>query len=221
MATNDSGLQLSMRLLLGIIAGLLISDLLKALVLHFRSCHCVQIWLWPDALIATAAALFLFRVVADNMLYYADPDPLSSSNSYSARVLLVLLDLCSYAFCYDIVSRLDPAAGPISEEAAYGIFADVAVVEGLHWLWSYIALDRVRSTTGSDRQPLLDLLWSWRLLSGAFAVMWLMVWIHLLATPRWPDIGKAALLATLSGGSALAYLVVMQRQYLAPRQVDQ
>src|SRR5688572_15245515 len=94
--TDDTGLHIAMRLLLGIVAGLLVSDILKAFVETVvgdkQSC-CPALL---DSVIVLGAMLFIVRVVVDNVLHYHEVDPIAGTGVCATRVVLIVLDLMSY-----------------------------------------------------------------------------------------------------------------------------
>ena len=150
---GDTGIQIAMRTLLSIVAGLLIADMLKI---------CVRLvigdgWTCPsptDAALAIAALLFIGKVVIDNVLHYHEADWVLQSRSYWLRWVLVSLDLASYSLCYGVVALFDGASGgpiPIYPTVVWS-FAALAGVELLHWRWC----ERAMALACDGKIPCID-----------------------------------------------------------------
>jgi hypothetical protein len=213
---NDTGLHVAMRLLLGIVAGLLISDMLKVAVKTV------------DAGAASAAALqsifavlavflFLIRVVVDNALYYNDRDATTEPEkpAYGLRVLLIGLDLLSYAVCYHMVAEIEPFGGkPFSVGAIMTVAGDMALVEILQFLCCLFAVFGLKLVPEEQttRKPILA---RWRDLSAVSAVLFFIVWMLLrndVLLDPWP--GLIVLLAAIASGAT--YLIGMRRLRYLP-----
>ena len=213
---NDTGLHVAMRLLLGIVAGLLISDVLKVAVKTVdagaASAPALQ-----SIFAVLAVFLFLIRVVVDNVLYYNDRDAITEPGepAYGLRVLLIGIDLLSYALCYHMVAELEPFAGkPLSVGAVATVVGDMALVEILQFLCCLFAVMGLKLVAEEKitRKPLLA---RWRDLSGVSAVLFFIVWAVLrndVLLDPWP--GLIALLAAIASGAT--YLIGMRRLRYLP-----
>lgn len=154
MPQTDSRLQKAMRALLAIIAGLLIADMLRNVVDTIRAGgpH-----LWANAAIVIGAALFLFRIVVDNILFYEKKD--TTSGGYVTRVALIVLDLISYALCYDVVARLDPGGDEwlrFSRPVLAVALLHIAMIETFHSLWCRLWLPLADAASKDHLRK-----WSW------------------------------------------------------------
>jgi len=178
---NDSGLQVAMRMLLSIIAGLLLADILKLAVSSLLD-EGKTFRLWASFLVVSAAALlFIARVVVDNVLYYNAPDAKLNEEAYFARVLLIVCDLVSYTLCYHIVNLLTAEASrnDLSATLLIRVIFDMAGVEFLHAAWCHLALVRLNIPVESPYHTKRRDWWRrWRATSGTFgaaAFIWAMV----------------------------------------------
>ncbi|HEX8409780.1 MAG TPA: hypothetical protein VF883_13040 [Thermoanaerobaculia bacterium] len=211
-----------MRALLGIISGLIISDLLKNTVTSMQGD-------WPpkspsvaNGLVMLGATFFVTRVLADNLLYYTDRDAAtgdSDDDAYTKRVFLIVCDLTSYAFCYAIVLRLvDTGTGRYlgMQTLAWALFYFV-VVEALHWWWCRVAIKIVTERKDRAERQRLNLLIRWRRLSRESTALWAIPAAAAFAIPRQPQfvtVPVAAFICALSVASAWRYLSKMRDQYL-------
>ncbi len=209
-----------MRTLLGIIAGLIISDLLKATVSTVIDAQSPTADAWAANVLAmTAATLFVLRVLADNVLYYAGHDGGDPGAAYARRVGLLLNDLCSYALCYGIVVLLAPGVGgrPLPTVTAAGVILCFALVEALHWLWckgAHRLATEAGSTPDSHAATWLAI---WRGLSGRWALAWItsggFLFCFARTSPHLPW-WAGLLIFAASVGAAWHYLARLQHHYV-------
>ena len=186
---KDSGLQHAMRALLGIIAGLLVAEMLQHLVAKVRS------GTLGDTLLALAATLFLFRVVVDNILFYQLDD--RTEKAYVRRILLIFLDLMSYGVLYFMVASLKERPQLTSVVKA------MAIVEMLHALWCMLSLsvlDAIKSQD-EDRKRMLRRWFVTSTFGAVFAgIVLAVVW-------------KVPLSYDQQAGTVLAYAVIASLGY--------
>lgn len=218
--TNDTGLHISMRLLLGIIAGLLISDALKATVKRIVGDAPVCCPAWPDALVTSCALIFIGRVVVDNVLYYHEIDPITGRR-YATRVTLILLDLLSYALCYATVALLEPGT-PFARLATLNVVLSLGAltaVEVLYLWWCQFAIVALRNSAALRQRGRLILLKKWLSLcvrsavAGAIAFAALLFYRDDTVTPA-----IALIFATYTISSAMSSLIEMRSGYLRRRE---
>ncbi|HEU4887373.1 MAG TPA: hypothetical protein VFV49_05760 [Thermoanaerobaculia bacterium] len=218
---NDSGLQVAMRMLLSIIAGLLLADILKLTVSSLLD-EGKTVRLWADFLaVSVAALLFIARVVVDNVLYYNAPDAKLTEESYSARVLLIVCDLVSYTLCYHIVNLLTAEASKsdLSATLLIRVIFDMALVELLHAAWCHLALERLKIPATSPHRTKRRNWWRrWRATSAMFgtgAFIWATVALTLLLfTDRYiPVTAHVIFLLSFAIVAAGAYAYVMRDEY--------
>lgn len=217
--TRDTGLHISMRALLSIIAGLLVADAVKACVVALTAGAASTPEPWINVALALAGTLFVARVVTDNLLYYAAPDVKTKEQHYVRRVLLILLDLMSYAVCYAIVARITIASGAnvLTTGAVRWMVIYATLVEILHATWCLIARYGLPNEDLEDARTRNEWLEDWFRISGASAVAgtvlsifaWRRFHPGFEASPRWLAI--TALLVSLA--SVGAYLWAMQKHY--------
>jgi hypothetical protein len=223
MNDPDTGLHVSMRLLFGIIAGLIVTDLLKSCVQTIPSEPTPRAFGELKFLVSTAALFFVTRVLVDNGLYYYRPDTRTLKPVYLSRMFLLLCDLASYALCYYIVVLVERVTGAPSGDAretppalphlrAIG-YATIGI-ETLHFVWCCFALLRVRSPKASpDYEPRTSWLKRWALVSGASAAagIALLIWGTLGA---WQEEGWVAFIVLFALASVITYVLVMRPEYL-------
>lgn len=170
---GDTGIQIAMRTLLSIVAGLLIADMLKITVRiaigdGWTCCQSAA-----DVALSTAALAFIGKVVIDNVLHYHEADWVFASRLYWHRWFLVVLDLASYALCYTTVALFDIASGArvtIYPTVVVSLAA-LAAVELLHWFWCDRAMALARTggiCADDDRVSALKV---WRNTSCASAAL--------------------------------------------------
>lgn len=205
---SASGLQKSMRFLLQVIAGLLLSEYVtKSVTIYHQSAATVNL------LVLAAAGAFLFRLFVDNLLFYEASDrTIAKASEYVVRLLLLLLDLASYVVCYDIVYRL----GRLAERTGYvyryvaiqRVMYAIAIVEALHFIWSAVArvADRKWGDGKSEQR-----FGRWMLCSGGTSVV--MAVLARLIVPALSPTSAAAWFAIASAISLFAYLSLMESQY--------
>jgi hypothetical protein len=220
---TDTGLHISMRALLGIIAGLLVAEAVKACVLAVTAGAASEPTTWLNAAVALAGTLFITRVVVDNFLYYADPDILTGFDDYPTRVTLIVLDLISYAACYAIVARITISADTLvlTTAAVRWSVTYATVVELSHAVWCSIALRCLHIEHATDRETRQPWLRVWLLTSAvSFAIglglslaAWYAFWPGRDVLPAW--LALSALVVSLF--SVATYLCVMRKQYLRRR----
>ena len=206
--STASGLQKSMRFLLQVIAGLLLSEFVtKSVMIYHGSLARANI------LVLAAAGAFLFRLFVDNLLFYEESDRnIDSGAEYVMRLFLLAVDLASYVVCYDIVVRLSRLAEHPSHQYTYVLIQQVmyaiALVEAFHFLWSVGAL--VADRTWGDKQS-TERFVRWMACSGGTGVAMTVVasWFVPGVSPD----SAAIWFAVISAGSLLAYLSLMQSQY--------
>jgi len=204
-----------MRVLLGIIAGLIITDLLKFFVKAVGPEPSMDSIRTYNVALAGAALLFVTRVLVDNSLYYARPDAKTSTPVYVARLSLILLDLLSYAACYHVVTRVEAAEGqrgaaivPMIRTVA----VDVVFIEATHFVWCVVALLALRKPKESgDLRLRRSWLVRWALLSGGSA---LIGGVGLRSALSWTPYVWVTALTTFVLLSTLAYVGLMCREYL-------
>jgi hypothetical protein len=174
-----------------------------------------------------AATIFVIRVLADNLLYYTDRDITTGGgdDAYRSRIILIICDLTSYAFCYAIVLRLLDTTGgrAISVEALVWTLAYFFIVEALHWCWCDVALRMVARRNDKNEEQRLNLLRRWRKLSREGAVGWLVVTVLGVGATFVVDDASRSLGAFVLGLtliSAWRYLSTMKDQYLGRRMSD-
>jgi hypothetical protein len=212
-----------MRALLGIIAGLLVAEAVKACVLAATVGAASDPRTWANAALAVAGTIFVTRVVIDNFLYYADPDVLTGLDDYPTRVTLIVLDLISYAACYAIVARItiSPDVPVLTTAAVRWSVTYATAVELSHAAWCLIALRCLHMEHATDRETRQPWLRAWLLISGVSSAIglglslaaWCAFWPGRDVLSVW--LSLAALVMSLL--SAVAYLCVMRKQYLRRR----
>ena len=223
MNDPDTGLHVSMRLLFGIIAGLIVTDLLKAFVRTISSQPTLQTAGHIDFLVAGAALIFVSRVLVDNGLYYYRADARTLRPVYFTRMLLILCDLVSYALCYYIVvqveglnatpaDRAPDATSALAQLRAVG--CAIIAIEALHCVWCCVALAKLDiPTTSPDYEPRRSWLKRWAVVSGAGTVLGL-VFIVASVTHAWQDEEWTTFVILFAITSTVAYIIVMRPEYL-------
>lgn len=203
IVNREYKLHQSMRLLLGIVAGLLISDMLKVTVKTIDAASSGGAGC-PEVLTTIAAILFLVRLVVHNVQYYSGDDLKTRDPEKPAlaiRVLLICLDLTAYGVCYHMVAELQPIAGTSFEFGTIAtVVLDIALAELLQFLCCLIALTRL--DLHDDRRANLEL---WRNLSALFGGVFLVLWLTAMIVAMSPSLfASIALMTSLI--SAVAYL---------------
>jgi hypothetical protein len=222
---NDTGLHISMRALLSIIAGLLVADAVKACVVSLTSGAASTETTWANAGVALAGTMFVTRVVTDNLLYYAEPDIRTKDNYYRTRVFLILLDLMSYAACYAIVARITIPSGAtvLATGAVRWIVIYATVVELLHAAWAFIARCRLPNADIKDQLTRDEWLSDWLRISATSAVVGIVLslaawWVFYPGfEPISPGLAVISLLVGIF--SSGWYLVAMQKHYSRMRSI--
>lgn len=218
---NDFGLQVAMRMLLSIIAGLLLADVLKLAVSALLD-EGKTLYLWSGFLaLSVAALLFITRVVVDNVLYYNEPDVKLAREAYSARVLLIVCDLVSYTLCYHIVTLLTSATGSnaLTDTLLIRVAFDMALVELLHAAWCHLALVRLEIPATSPQYTKRRDWWRrWRATSvifGLVALAWTAVAVMLPTVTDWyvPLLAHILFLLAFAVVAAVTYTCVMRAEY--------
>jgi len=204
-----------MRLLLGIIAGLIVTDLVKAAVGTVELTSPLASFRSDDFALAAAALVFVTRVLIDNSLYYARPDAKTRTSVYVVRLFLIICDLISYSLCYFIVVHTERlSSAPDYNNRLRAIAHAAVIIEGLHFIWCVTALAGLEISQGSDdyksRRSWLKK-WAW--LSGSFAALGaiplLLAYCRVWLTPDW-----LAFIVLFSMASTLAYVCFMKTEYL-------
>lgn len=126
---TNTRLNIGMQALLGIIAGLIVSDMLKATVATIATGS-------ANAFVLLAATVFIVRVLVDNILFYNLEDVArGKSDAYFFRVALIVCDLVSYSLCYAIVGRLANEEASVVKPHGVGVAVWLfCVVEALHFI---------------------------------------------------------------------------------------
>jgi hypothetical protein len=214
---RDSGLHLSMRVLLGIVAGLIITDLLRFFVKAIGAEISLDSLRTYNVALAGAALIFVTRVLVDNSLYYARPDAKTQTPVYIARLSLIFLDLLSYAACYHVVTQGEVAAGKRGEiilPMIRTIAVDVVFIEATHFVWCVVALIALRKPKQSDdlrkRRSWLP---RWAFLSGTSAVIG-GTGLCLGSSISWTPHTWINTLTVFVLLSTVAYVTLMSREYL-------
>lgn len=216
MPESDTGLHVSMRLLLGIVAGLIIADLLKVLVQQVAEVPTSDASHQVELLVAGAALVFVTRVLADNGLYYSRPDARTTKPVYFSRMFLILLDLCSYAACYYVVVQVEAVVrgdGDTLGSLRATAYAMVSI-EALHFAWSCLALLRLKIPRDSpDHEPRRSWLRRWAAVSGVNAALGGVV-ILTSRSRMWVDEDWVMFIVAYASTSAVLYVLSMRREYL-------
>lgn len=215
MPDSDSGLHVSMRLLLGIIAGLIIADLLKVVVKTVGLPPDLTTFRLDDFAFASSALLFVTRVLIDNSLYYNRPDAKTHKASYPVRLFLIICDLLSYSLCYFIVVHTENlTTGSEYDNRVRAVAYAIVLIEGLHFTWCSAALAGLKIPTHSDDyKPRRSWLIKWAWLSGSFAAFGAMV-LFFGCYRRWAAHDWLGFNIVFSTASVIAYGFVMKTEYL-------
>jgi hypothetical protein len=216
---NDTGLHISMRALLSIIAGLLVAEAVKACVFSLTAGSASALVTRINLGVALAGTLFVTRVVIDNLLYYAEPDVKTKESHYAIRVLLILLDLMSYAACYAIVARITVAnvGTALNTGAIRWIVIYATAVEILHAIWCLIARYCLPNEDANDADSRNEWLDDWFRTSGFSAIVGIILSALACCSfypgfePVPPYLALTALIISIV--SVVAYLRAMQKHY--------
>jgi len=205
-----------MRALLGIIAGLLVADALRNTVSFVMANPRVP-QTWANFLVALAAMIFVTRVVIDNVLYYSDVDIDTIYSDYWTRVLLILLDLASYSFCYAIVARFTfSTPSNISRGAARWMLWYATAVEILHFFWCLIAVTCLHIKQAVDKETRRPWLRKWLALSATWSVFGLgaSIWGYSLPNGSEPvTLAFGYTFFIVSAVAAFSYVAFMKNDY--------
>jgi len=211
-----TGLHLSMRALLGIIAGLLVADALRYTV-SFVTASPRDPQTWANFLVALGATIFVTRVVADNILYYGDADIDTIYGDYWTRVLLILLDLASYSFCYAIVARFT-AVQYISRGAVRWMITYATAVEVLHSVWCAVALFCLHIKHAADKETREPWLRKWLKVSALWSGVGIVLtgfawWCHAQLGAEPTSLLLGGVFFAVSAFAAYTYLRAMKNDY--------
>lgn len=221
----DTGLHTAMRALLGIVAGLIVSELLKSTVGSMLGDWPPNATSAANGFLLLAATIFVIRVLSDNLLYYTARDAITPDDAYGARIFLLLCDLTSYALCYAIVLRLPDSAkgGPFPHSAMLWAVLFFALVEALHAVWCAVGMRIIRTSGPDTEKPRANLLKCWMRLSSEAAITWLIVLAVLrlaLQQDATVNIGAATAVLAVSILSAARYLHKMREPYMGRPMVE-
>jgi hypothetical protein len=217
---ETSALQISMRFLFQIIAGLLLADLFKQAVELLNISRAAS-----NVRLVLAAAAFLIRLVVDTYIYYEGGDlPPASISEYGIRILLLLIDLTAFALAYDIVHQLSGATlvGPsrvLTLAHARRILIGMAAIEGVHTAWELIETFRAVYQGSSFGTVLLGstggtVIGRWLLLSLVFALLPIPI-IWRMRGANAPSAERASwIVMVFSLASATTYALIMKDYYI-------
>jgi hypothetical protein len=217
---EPSALQISMRFLFQIIAGLLLADVFKQAVDLLNVSRAAS-----NVRLVLAAATFLTRLVVDTYIYYEGGDlPPASTGEYAVRILLLLIDLAAFALAYDIVHQLSATEpfGPtevLPLVRARRMLIGMAAIEGIHTLWGLIEALREVYQGNSLGSVLLGstggtVIGRWLLLSSVFALLPLPIIARMRGNTA-PSTERASwIVMVFSFASAITYALVMQDYYV-------
>ena len=215
----DTGLHIAMRALLSIVAGLIVSELLKNTVGSMTGDWPPNLTSGANGFLLLGATVFVIRVLSDNLLYYTARDAATQHDAYAARIFLLVCDLASYALCYAIVLRLpdSPQGAALSRNAMLWTVFFFALVEALHALWCFVALNGLIRNNSEVEKPRANLLRCWMRLSGEASAVWLalvaVLWWLTSAETR-ISVGAAGAVLVVSIASAARYLAKMREPYM-------
>lgn len=217
---EPSALQISMRFLFQIIAGLLLADVFKQAVELLNVSRAAS-----NVRLVLAAVTFLTRLVVDTYIYYESGDlPPATTTEYAIRILLLLIDLAAFALAYDIVHQL--SLGDLSGPAdvlplarARRMLIGMAAIEGVHTIWELIETLRAVYQGASFGAVLIGstggtVIGRWLLLSSVFALLPIPI-IARMRGPNAPSAERASWIVLLfSLASAITYALVLQDYYV-------
>jgi hypothetical protein len=200
--------------MLGIIAGLIITDLVKAVVGTIGPGPTWATFYSYTFALSAASLLFVTRVLIDNALYYTRPDAKTLYPAYVARLFLIIVDLLSYSLCYFIVVQVERLDAAGLEDRLRAICYAVVAVEALHLIWCLVALVWLKIPPDSaDYTPRRSWLKKWAGLSGAFAVLGTIALVFAYHQ-AWSERHWLRFLVVFSILSVGAYGTFMKAEYL-------
>lgn len=139
------------------------------------------------------------------------------------RVLLILLDIASFAACYAIVARitLSGDARALTTAAIRWSITYATLVEFLRAVWCFIALNCLRIESASDRQTREPWLRSWFCVNTVSFVIGtalsVAAWLTLRPGTTPVPVCLAWSTVIISLASFVAYLAVMRAHYIRRR----